>query len=108
MLKWSKIINEETKEVQLGVGQDADFYQSIGMEELDVEQSYLGLWYISGYAPKKPEPTHDDIIKQQINELEQKITPRNTRGAILQDEYALNKLTEVEEQIKELRKQLDE
>ena len=58
MLKYAKIINEETKECAVGTGTNADFYKSIGFEALDVEQSYEGRWYISGHAPAKPEPTY--------------------------------------------------
>ncbi len=54
MLKYAKIINEETKECSVGIGTNAEFYQSIGMIEQDVEQGYNGSWYISGYAPDKP------------------------------------------------------
>lgn len=54
MLKYAKIENEETKECSIGIGTNAEFYQSIGMIEQDVEQGYNGSWYISGYAPDKP------------------------------------------------------
>ena len=106
MLKFAKIINEETKQVQIGVGVDNEYYTAIGMTEMEVEQAYTDNWYLAGYAPTKPEPTQDEIIKQQIKELEQQITQRNIRGAVLGDEFAINKLTEIEEQIEELRKQL--
>ena len=54
MLKYAKIINEETKEVQVGLGTNSAFYQSIGMTEMEVEQAYNGSWYVKGYAPIKP------------------------------------------------------
>ena len=53
MLKYAKIINEKTKECEVGIGTNTEFYKSIGMIEMDVEQSYNGAWYVSGYAPKK-------------------------------------------------------
>lgn len=102
MLKYAKIINEETKQCEVGVGTNIEFYQKIGMTELDVEQSYNGSWYITGYAPAKPEPT----IQEQIIALENTITERNIRSAIQGDEFALNKISEVETQIEELRKLL--
>jgi hypothetical protein len=61
MIKYAKIVNEETKECQVGIGTNVEFYKSIGMSEMDVEQAYTGDWYISGYAPQKPAPTYDDI-----------------------------------------------
>ena len=54
MIKYAKIINEETKEVQIGSGTNSTFYQSIGMTEMDVEQAYDGNWYLTGFAPQKP------------------------------------------------------
>lgn len=45
-------------------------------------------------------------VQDQINTLENSITARNLRAAIQGDEFALNKLAEVEAQIAELRKQL--
>lgn len=45
-------------------------------------------------------------VQDQINTLENSITARNLRAVIQGDEFALNKLAEVEAQIAELRKQL--
>ena len=61
MIKYAKVINEETKECQVGTGTNASFYQKIGMSEMDVEQAYNGAWYVLGYAPAKPEPTEDEM-----------------------------------------------
>ena len=63
MKKYAEIINEQTKEVSIGIGTDIDFYKSIGMEEMEVEQSYDGQWYVKGYAPEKPAPTAEEIQK---------------------------------------------
>ena len=46
-------------------------------------------------------------IQDQIVALENTITARNIRNAIQGDEYALNKINEVEAQIQQLREQLD-
>lgn len=54
------------------------------------------------YIAKK----NKEQIQSQIEQLEATITARNIRSAIQGDEYALNKINEVEEQIEELRKQL--
>lgn len=102
MLKYAKIINEETKEVQIGVGVNDDYYASIGMTEMDVEQAYNGSWYLKGYTPQKPEPT----IQDKIVRLEGQVTARNIRAALQGDEFALNKIRDIEFQIEQLRKQL--
>lgn len=53
MLKYAKIVNEETKQCEVGLGTNSAFYQSIGMTEMDVEQAYDDNWYVVGYAPQK-------------------------------------------------------
>ena len=54
MKKYAKIINEETKLCEVGLGSNANFYQSIGMTEQEVEQGFDGQWYLLGFAPEKP------------------------------------------------------
>jgi len=58
MKKYAKIIDDETKECEVGLGTDAEFYESLGMTEMEVEEAYTGNWYLEGYAPVKPEPTY--------------------------------------------------
>lgn len=55
MKKYAKIIDNKTKEVEIGVGCTDEYYIEIGMVLMDVEQAYNGLWYKSGYAPEEPE-----------------------------------------------------
>ena len=50
---------------------------------------------------------HVPTIEEQIIALEQQVTDRNVRGAILGDEFAINKLTQIEADIAELRRQLE-
>lgn len=69
MLKFAKIINEETKEVQVGVGVNDEYYASIGMTEMEVEQSYNGNWYLKGYAPVDPVTPKEKRRMQIIAEL---------------------------------------
>ena len=53
MKKYAKIIDPEKGFCEVGIGTDNEFYQSIGMELMDVEQGFDGNWYLSGYAPVK-------------------------------------------------------
>lgn len=101
--KYAKIINQETKAVDVGVGTNIDFYKSLGMTEMDVEQAYNGGWYVAGYAPAKPQR---EVILEQITALENQITARNLRMAIKGDTFALNKINDIEAQIEFLRSQL--
>ena len=58
MKKYAKIVNEETKECSVGLGENLNFYESIGMQEMDVESAYDGKWYVLGFVPQKPESTY--------------------------------------------------
>ena len=62
MKKYAKIINKETKECEVGLYTNDNFYRSLGMIEMDVEQAYDGHWYIEGYLPEKPKPTKEQIL----------------------------------------------
>lgn len=59
----AKIINEETKQVEIGYENYADFYESIGMSEMDVEQAYNGNWYVAGYAPEKLQEVKEQEVR---------------------------------------------
>lgn len=54
-MKYATIINDITKQCDVGIGTNEEYYKSIGMELMDVEQGYDEQWYLSGYAPKKSE-----------------------------------------------------
>lgn len=75
MKKYAKIINEETKSCEVGIGTNSAFYQSIGMTEMDVEQAYDGSWYVEGFAPIKPEPTKEEISEQRHNRYIEEADP---------------------------------
>ena len=53
MLKYAKIENEETRAVSVGFGMNSEFYKSLGMREMDVEEGNDGQWYLTGYAPRQ-------------------------------------------------------
>ena len=57
---YAKIINEQTKLCEVGLGTNEEYYKSLGMTEIEVEQAYNGDWYVKGYAPEKPEPTYSE------------------------------------------------
>lgn len=94
MIKHAKVINEETKECQVGVGTNSKFYQSIGMVEMEVEQAYNGAWYVKGFAPVKPE---EEVKQARIAELKQLLSDTDYKaikyaeGLISEEEYAETK-----------------
>ena len=67
MIKYAKIINEETKACEVGLGTNSKYYQSIGMVEMEVEEAYTNKWYLKGYAPVKPQELVDE---ERVAELE--------------------------------------
>lgn len=91
MKKYAKVINEETKQCSVGLGTNTDFYKSIGMVEMDVEEACNGGWYLKGYAPSKPQSL---INKEKINELKSKLAGTDyicikiAEGAATHAEYA--------------------
>ena len=102
---YAKIVNEETKEVSVGLGTDVEFYKSLGMKEIDVEQAWNGNWYLKGYAPAKPEQT----IEEQVAKLEAETgLTRIMREMVLAEnsgasDYVKAKAQEIEDLAKQLR-----
>jgi hypothetical protein len=102
MKKYAKIENEETKQCSVGLGTNIDFYKSIGMVEMDVEQAYNGRWYLMGYAP---EPTSTEKIaelKQKLSETDY-IIIKIAEGSSTKEEYA-----DIIKQRQEWRKELND
>ena len=89
MLKYAKIIDEKTKQCFVGlndlndiycdeIAYDEDgnpyelkmtykeYYESIGMSEMEVEQAVCGQWYLQGYAPEPTPPTDEEIRQMRI------------------------------------------
>ena len=58
MLKYAKIINDDTKICQVALGTDIKLFKSLGMTQIEVEQAYDGNWYVVGYAPTEPEKSY--------------------------------------------------
>lgn len=91
MKHYAKIINEETKACEVGIGTNAAFYESIGMTEMDVEQAHDGTWYVAGYAPAKPQ---SEINAERIAELKQMLadadywTSKRMDGEYTDEEWA--------------------
>ena len=102
---YAKVINEETKLCEVGLGTNSAFYQSIGMAEMEVEQAYNGSWYLKGYAPAKPEPT----LEEQVTKLEAETgLTRIMREMVLAEnsgasDYVKAKAKEIEDLAKQLR-----
>ena len=86
MIKYAKIINEQTGLCEVGIGTNAKFYQSIGMTEMEVELGYDGNWYLAGYAPTKPEPTKEEQQKAREKAYIAEVDPITCHINRLKDE----------------------
>lgn len=70
MIKYAKILNEETGLCQVGEDTNIQFYQSIGMVEMNVQQSDIdGYWYLTEKCPMKSDEEKELEEKARIQEL---------------------------------------
>ena len=99
MKKYAKIINEETKECEVGIGTNTDFYKSIGMSEMDVEQAYNGGLYVAGYCPA---PTEEEQRQKREAAYTQEVDPITCHISRLEDE---EQTPEIEQEIAELKQE---
>lgn len=77
---YAKIENDTTKAVSVGIGTNKVFYQFIGMELMEVEQGYDGNWYLSGYAPIKPQEMIDAELQEQYTNFIQSILDKEAQA----------------------------
>ena len=70
MIKYAKIIDKKTGLCSIAIGDDEDFYKSIKMKELDVEQSDIdGQWYLTELCPHKSKEEKEKEEKERIANL---------------------------------------
>ena len=101
---FAKIINETTKECEVGIGTNKNFYKSIGMEEMEVEQAYTGNWYLKGYAPEKPQEV---INQERIAELKELLAAADYWGQkYIDGEYTAEEWEEKKAQRKAWREEI--
>ena len=79
MIKYAKVINEETGLCEVGIGTNAEFYQSIGMTELDVQQSDIdNSWYLVEKCPMKTDEQKAKEERERLDGL------KMTRGDVFE------------------------
>ena len=70
MIKYAKIINQETGLCEVGTGTNIEFYKSLGMVELDVQKSDVdGNYYLSSKCPMKSDEELAQEEQDRINHL---------------------------------------
>ena len=74
------IYDKQTKVVtQYAVGTDDEYFKRLGMTDEEVEQDYLGRFWLKGYAPSRPQEEIDlentqtklNTLNQQLSELKE-------------------------------------
>lgn len=80
MLKYAIILDERTGLCNVASGDNVEFYESIGMTEMDVIQSDVdGNWYTAGMVPRKTEEQIlQDAKNAKIAENQQKLDTART------------------------------
>ena len=100
-----QLINLGYKKLEYGAKQEYD------KEEEKLVETYQDMGneiYVGYDKVALTDEEHNAIIQQEILAEENKITARNIRNAIKGDNFALNKITEVEGNIAELRAKIRE
>ena len=105
-MKWAKIINEEDKSCEVGIGSDGEYYRQQGYRHLDVELASNGTWYLKGYVPISP---YTPEVLRKIEELKKELSTYDyigvkiATGCATVDEYR-NEIAYCEELRKKIRK----
>lgn len=105
VMKYTKIVDNNLKLCEVGLGNNEYLYKSLGMSLMDVEKAYDGKWYLIGYAPTKPEPS----LEEQLSKLEKEYNmPRVIREGILANpsmysQFNVLRAKELEELAKKIR-----
>lgn len=114
MLKYAKIINKDTKEVQVGLGIREEYYKSHGFTLMEVELcTWNNCWYLKGWCPEEPEvlvkQKRITQIKTELNIKDEKST-RSIRAILAGTATEADKqfLNHVEAEVSALRKELKE
>lgn len=82
-----KIINDDTKEILIAVGDEKDWFIAEGFAlEGEIEEGFNGKYYLKGYAPKKPAPTEAELLpaakQQKLAEISQWTAANITGGFV--------------------------
>ena len=87
--QYAKIIDDQTKELQIGVGCDVAYYLEIGMEYMETELAYNGKWYLKGYTPQEPTPapkTKEEVQKIRAALYQSEVDPITAHIQRLRDQ----------------------
>ena len=84
MIKYAKVINQETGLCEVGLGTNTNFYKSIGMIKLDVQQSDIdNEWYLVEQCRMKSE--EEKALEEAKLIASLKLTKREVFLALYED-----------------------
>lgn len=84
MIKYAKITNQETGLVEVGLGTNNEFYQSIGMTQLDVTQSDIdNNWYLAELCPMKSDEIKAQEVQKKLVEYNYEAKAKKAYGGII-------------------------
>ena len=115
VLKYGEIVNSETGLCNVGLGDDIEYYKSIGFVELNVQQSEIdNFWYLEEKCPKRTETQkrileiedEKQAIQEQLDELDLKSIRALREGGTNED--GIPYLTFYQNQITKLREKYSE
>lgn len=113
MILYAMIADPKTNKCFVGLGTDEEFYKSLGMTRMDVEQAWDGSWYRAGFVPEKPESVEKEETLANLKAKLETIDEKSNRSmrAILAGtatEEDRTYLTGLETQANDLRRQIRE
>jgi hypothetical protein len=110
MIKYAKVVNEQTGLCEIGIGTNTEFYKKIGMSELDVTKSEIdGGWYLTekldtdkyrADVENLKKQSENETIKNQLTEIDLKSIRALRNGET-------ERLAELEAQAQTLRNKLN-
>lgn len=103
-MKWAKVIDDEKKTCEVGIGTDGEYYRQQGYRYVDVEQAANGMWYLKGYTPMLP---YTPEVLEKIADLKKELSTYDYIGVKIATGCAT--IEQYAEQIaycEELRKQI--
>lgn len=106
MIKFAKVINEKTKEVDVGFSEDEAYFKSLGMERMDVSPSADGRWFLTGYVPEDRQLKIRKLLKF-LNDTDWYVS-RFTETGVEIPEDVKEKRAEARKEIDRLRELKDE
>lgn len=113
MLRYSKVINEETKQCEVAdyetyTEKQINYFESLGMTLQDVDKAYNEIWYLMGYVPQQPIDEQNESIRQARLSLYRENTDELTLRKLRKQALGTWTRQDEEEYLSEIKKMSDD